>query len=204
MTHSRFNTTALLLLCGLVLISCDQFERQASDKVGAPDGKATAKNSELDDLRSRVSSLEVFQKSLEWQVKDLTEQRAELTTEPGYSLLRNSFGVFPISYNKAVPYLDGHKIYLDVGNPTNMRFVGAKIVVEYGSPAPRTADGKLDFANWGEYRAGRREYETSVTNEFAPGWYTTIELIITPSKPEQVRELSASVQFNQLKLTGVR
>ncbi len=159
-------------------------------------------STEYKGLKQKFDSLDFEVRLLRLKVERLEVAGAEITTEPKYALARNQFGVFPVSYGRAVPYLDGHKIYLDIGNPTTMRFAGAKVKVNYGRPEPRLANGDVDFSKWDEYRAGRKDYEIDVTNEFAPGRYTAVELTISPSKPEEVRELEVHVEFNVIKLPG--
>lgn len=189
-----------VLVLTFVVGACDMPASPSTTNKAADVQVATS----IADIKKKLDTTEFSIQLLERKVDNFFEMQAEITTEPKYALARNSFGIFPVTYNRAVPYLDGHKVYLDIGNPTNIRFVGATIKVNYGAPAPRNTDGKIDFTKWADYRAARKNYETDVTNEFAPGWYTTLELTITPSRPEEVRELEVGVQFNSLKLAGPR
>ena len=80
--------------------------------------------------------------------------------------------VFFASCSKIEPYLEGHRVTITVGNPHSFNFSGVKGNLYYGT----------DFAD-----AMSRQVEVSFTDVIRSGAWTTLQIIVNPSKAEQMR-----------------
>ncbi|NOT42955.1 MAG: hypothetical protein HOP13_20955 [Alphaproteobacteria bacterium] len=187
----------ILSVAALFLAGCDQPRTSSSSAV--PGEHAGAGNN-IQQLGQKLDEMDTEIVFLKSRVDSLEGSTAYVTPEPNYSMARNQFGAFPVMYGRASAYLDGHKVFLEIGNPTLMTFNGAKLSVKYGPPMPRLSDGKIDWNRYKSWQESQKTYETTVTNDFRPGWYTRVELTITPSKPEEVRELRVAVNFDSIAL----
>ncbi len=130
-------------------------------------------------LQGEVNLLKQQVFRLQTQLTNFTDGSASISTEDkGYDIAQTKFGSFAVVCRNASPYLDGYKIRLGIGNLTSASFRGAKINVW-----------------WGE-----NSKEFDVTDSFVPGRYTTIEVVLTPAKPEDIKALTVSLEFNTIFL----
>ncbi len=172
-------TLRSVLVCGLLFFCFIAFgcERKAPD---APAFKAAPDKKES--LQEKVDSL---QRDLYWlrmRVGNMSGGSAEVSTEEkGYSIAQTKYGSFAVICKNVTPYLDGYKVQLDIGNLTSARFNGAKISLLWGK----------------DYNSSKN---MSVTSSFLPGRYTTVELVMTPAKPEDMKTFSVALDFNQMAL----
>lgn len=165
-----FNSMALFFVVFIFFIGCDK-KQNTSDL-------STTKQKPL---AERVNELETDVFLLKLEVNDLISGSAIVSTEEkGYAIAQTKYGSFAIVCKNVNQYLDGYKVHLGIGNLTTATFNGAKINL-----------------NWGK---GQYKKEVSVTNSFLPGRYTTVEIVITPAKPEDIKEFTVALEFNQLAL----
>lgn len=160
----------LLLATGFtVLVSASQVVAQQSRP--RPDSQQSPGTEELE-RRLKV---------LETQVRGLQSRTAykfaSLDCNTGkYDEFLFSGGtlVFLASCTKIEPYLEGHRVTLSIGNPHSFNFSSVKGSLSYGK-------------DWAD--AVERQVEVSVTDSVRAGSWTSITVIINPSKPEQMRYL---------------
>jgi hypothetical protein len=80
--------------------------------------------------------------------------------------------VFFASCSKIEPYLEGHRITVTIGNPHTFNFSGVKGTLYYGT----------DFTD-----ALARQVEVSFPEVIRSGSWTTIQIVVNPSKVEHMR-----------------
>ena len=76
------------------------------------------------------------------------------------------------------PYLEGHKITFKIGNPHSFSFGGISGEVTYGKGYPYSTT------------------EISFAGVLVSGAWTTLTVIISPSKPEDLRSMFAIISAN--------
>lgn len=171
--------------------------------------KSTANtNQQISYLRNKLFELEITA---------LQEKPATLSTsKKEYDLARTDMGSFPISVEKAEPYLDGHKLTFSIGNPLSAALTGAKLTIKYGKrmpPFPVDANGQLDFGAevQAKYKTEKEAWDKSlktmevgVNGNIGAGSWTSVEAILTPTKPEEVAYLQVSLASTGLTLGGLR
>ncbi len=133
-------------------------------------------------------------------------------TESGFSTVETGSGVLLVSCSGAEPYLDGYKIKLRVGNPHNMGFSGCEMTVRWGPRAPDAPDetsgtepSDSEWATWGErYEAWKkkdfRSKKIVLTQDLEPGAWNPVEVILSPSRPEEVGELRVMIRASMVSL----
>jgi hypothetical protein len=87
--------------------------------------------------------------------------------------------VFLAACTNVEPYLEGHKITIEVNNPYATRFSNLSGTLGYG----RTVD-----------EAFTRTVEISTTQSLSPGAWTTFTVIVNPSKAEDIRYLEFNLK----------
>jgi hypothetical protein len=132
-------------------------------------------------------------------------------TSKGYSLATTDKGVFLFSVDKAEPYLDGHKIFLRIGNLANATFSGFKLGVSYSkqkpifpAPQPGSTNEVSAFAEFQKERQiwlnSIRSTEISFADELQPGAWNVVDFTLKDTKPDQIAHLEVELKLDQLKL----
>lgn len=131
------------------------------------------------------------------------------TSGQGFAILESNNGIFLISCKGAETYLDGHKLTLHIGNPYNMSYNGFTLKAKYGNrPSDFPKDGTAEeIAAWREtyteWEKTLHQKDSSFTETLAPGAWTKIKMILTPSKPEELAYLSFGMATDEVSLRRV-
>lgn len=165
-------------------------------------------NQQINQLRGQLFEL---------QLTAVREKPATLSaSKKEYDLAHTDMGSFPISVEKAEPYLDGHKITFSVGNPLSASLTGAKLTIKYGKRMPQfptDAKGQFDFGTevQSKYQIEKDLWEKSlktmdvnVTGSVGAGSWTSVEAILSPTKAEEVAYLQVTLESTGLAFTGLR
>jgi hypothetical protein len=188
--------TVLALLGCLSLHGCNQSETQKPTPPPTPtdpfDDIATGKVATVDPLKKIQDDIKALDSSVTTLQSDSRRWATISAYDEGYSIANTEFGAFIVMRKSFTPYLDGFKVKLKIGNLTSIKFTGAKVSVFWGSDF---GVSKLADDLYGQAK------EFSVTNEFLPGAYTTIDLILAPANPVEVKTIRVRLDFNVI---GVR
>jgi len=171
----------LVVIAGLMLFSQDIVAQSASKK--AP------RDSNAEAIKKLQS--EVF--LLRYELNKFKSSTATIRTDSqDYDIARTKYGPFIISQRGLTEFLDGYKLKLAIGNTTSVTFSGAKLTLEWGPP--------YDEKNFSKWLDARKKKEVQLTDSFHPGTYTIIEVVISPAKPEEAKEIEVGIEFNQVSL----
>jgi len=170
-----------LLLFSFIALGCEKKVSEVPSNKPAPDKKESLRE-KVDQLQEKVDQLQGDLAWLNYRVRIMGGGSAEVSSEEkSYSIAQTNFGSFAILCKSVTPYLDGYKVQLGIGNLTSAQFNGAKISLRWGKLLNNSKD-------------------ISVTNKFLPGRYTTIEVVMTPAKPEDIKMFSVTLNFNEIAL----
>jgi len=130
---------------------------------------------------------------LRLQINGLKSSTATVRTDSKeYDIARTKFGPFIVSQRGLTEFLDGYKLRLALGNTTSVTFSGATLNLEWGPPYD-----EKEPAKWFN---SRKKKEVQLTDTFRPGSYTIVEVVISPAKPDEVKEIEVGIDLNQLSL----
>jgi Protein of unknown function (DUF3251) len=197
--------------------ACDDYQARAkADKLEA-DLEALRAAIAADNTRPQIQKLEADIEGIRKGMLYLfqlpnAEKRAVLDpTAKGYTFVDCAAGRLVVSCAGAEQYLDGHKIILSIGNPFTSTFTGFKLKTRYGQrppvfPAASTAPDQAppDMAAWqashNAWEKSLKSQDISFTEALLPGAWTKVELILSPSKPEEVGFIDIQMQTDTLSL----
>ena len=198
-----------ILAAALILAGCDPIdnyitsvvaknktnqESQAEIKIGQINGMLTDQSAEIAGLKKELSTLKATVQFQNYLLDNIDQNPANITEGGGYAVAKTPQGPFIVSVKKIEPYLDGYRVTLEVGNPTNILLRGGDFQINWG--IPWNTKGK-DFA---EISASQHNKKFSVPKDFPPGAYTAVDLALTPAKPEEVKSLSVGITWNTISL----
>jgi hypothetical protein len=131
-------------------------------------------------LSEKVADLQIKVNLLETRIS-LRESGAIAilsSSDKGYDLAMTRFGTFPVALKNIVPYLDGYRISLSIGNPTTARFDGFTL----------------------RLGAGSRGETYELTDFLVPGRYTNVEVILPHAQSSDIEILSVGLDLNKMSL----
>ncbi len=170
-------------------------------------------------LESRVAALEKANQTLrlELELAELKMQAAELRlteiteapldpAEPGFASVRTNNGQLVVSCDNVVPFGDGQKVTLRIGNPYAMTFRGLGLTIRYGSRAPRdpapdsfTLEQSTAREKWSK---SLRAKDMTLPDVLVPGSWTDVSFVLAPARPEDVGFIGVRISTNEISLRG--
>ena len=199
--------TLLALTLTGVLVGC---EKQDDPRITNIQSQVTKLDSHIAELQDQVTKLATLTSnqnaaiSYIWNQElltvtnvsdldsDIYQSRYAFSSAPiapqdkGYAFLKTPFGNLLVGTENVEPYLDGYKIHLKIGNPTNIRFNGFSLIYS-------TFSDSNVFATF-------HAITNNITDDLVPGYWTPIDFVLAPATMEEVRNASVSVELNQLTL----
>jgi hypothetical protein len=182
----RLTTVSIIIAVGLLLLNIDTIESRMARFIEAKIELITEQGNstilaENKSLKARLRTAELWIESLRSQIDGVHESAATISSDGiSYDIAQTRHGAFLIIARSIVPHLDGYKIHLDVGNMTSATMNGAKVHVV-----------------WATYT---RTSDFNVTTKFTPGMYSGFDIFLSPAKPEEVKTLIISLEFNNVEL----
>jgi hypothetical protein len=120
-------------------------------------------------------------------------------TSKGFQRLDTDLGSFLVAIDGLTPYLNGHKLNLDIGNPSLSEFNGFILKVQWGKAF--NPNGKVTYADWKE---SLKSKEVRFTEHLKPGHWNKIDLALAPAKLDQLEYIEIEMEVNHVLLTSDR
>jgi hypothetical protein len=153
--------------------------------------------SQLDQLDAKITALEKRIANLETSIeiyKYLLDEKQEkndtAVLDPSsrdFLRLDSNIGSFLVSLDDASPYLDGYRVKLSIGNPSNAKFQNAKLKVRWGRSLKSTG-------NYSKWQASLHEKEVDLTNDLEAGYWNQMTVDLIPCNPDELGYLEVSLQ----------
>jgi hypothetical protein len=150
-------------------------------------------------LSKSLGELQGVTFKLRLDVNKYKDVELDLATPGKYQRLDETGGTgsFLISVEDAVPYLDGYKVHLNIGNPSAARYRGFKLKLQWAKAFTKFDD----FAAWQEWDKAIKEKEVSFTETLMPGTWNKIEVIVSPAGVDELGYFHVSLETNTIALT---
>ena len=116
-------------------------------------------------------------------------------TSKGYHKLDTDLGCFLVSVQGTIPYLNGHKLSLNIGNPSTSEFAGFTLKAKWGEAFD--PKGRVTYADW---KKSLKSKEETFTEHLKAGHWNKIDLVLAPAKPEQLEYIEIEMEVNQVLL----
>ena len=151
-------------------------------------------------LRQKLISLETALKFDEYQLKNKQERQDSIVlnlAEHTFQRLDTDSGFFLISVKEAVPYLNGYKLHLNIGNPLSASYSGVKVKARWAQAYNYT---KYTEASFDEWQKSIQEKETSLVDVLDAGTWNNVEVILAPATTEQLGFVTLSISTDTVRL----
>jgi hypothetical protein len=145
-----------------------------------------------------ISDLLVKYSWIEFKM-DINKSVTFTATSNGFQKLDTELGSFLISVQGIIPYLNGHKLTLNIGNPSMSEFAGFTLKTKWGEAF--NPKGKIIYADWAKSLKSKEE---KFTEHLKPGRWNKIDLVLAPAKPEQLEYIEIEMEVNEVVLTSDR
>ncbi|RKL62315.1 DUF3251 domain-containing protein [Thermoanaerobacteraceae bacterium SP2] len=157
-------------------------------------------NNELDRINSLEDRINILQEQVT-QLSNDTKSAILSSTEKGYDSVRTKNGYFFVSIDKIEPYLDGFKVYVNIGNPTLATFSDLKLTVQWSNDILALANIKIgtnELSNEAENQINKQEY--TFTDTLLPGKWTKVDFVIPNVKAEDIKFIQVMIETGSVAL----
>ncbi|MGO9018384.1 MAG: hypothetical protein ACLQVJ_08545 [Syntrophobacteraceae bacterium] len=120
-------------------------------------------------------------------------------TSKGFQKLDTDLGCFLVSVQGITPYLNGHKLNLNIGNPSTSEFAGFTLKTKWGEAF--NPKGNVTYADW---KKSLKSKEETFTEHLKAGHWNKIDLVLAPAKPEHLEYIEIEMEVNQVMLINDR
>jgi hypothetical protein len=202
MNHT-FKVSTLRLLTYLFLAWCVSVSLQAQTKPSAsaqPSKQYEELRKDFLDLRKEVETLKgklEFDEYLLSTKQIKTDSISLDLTQRSYQRLDTDTGFFLVSVEEALPYLNGYRIRLSVGNPSYATYKDYKLTVKWNKAYDWA---KYTQASYDEWNKAIQEKEISFPDSLKPGAWNSVDLILAPVSPDQLGYLMLSMTTSTVSL----
>ena len=155
---------------------------------------------QIADLMAQVAAL---QKKVEYfgsresllssRMNDKKDREDSVTldlTHSTYQRLDTDNGFLLVSAEKAVPYLNGYKILLKIGNPLSVSYSGFTAKIKWAKYYDSNQFTNDSYAAW---QKSIQQKESSFPDVLEKGSWKKVELIVAPATAEQLGYLKLSI-----------
>jgi hypothetical protein len=123
-----------------------------------------------------------------------TEVAMDLTSRL-FSRVDSEYGTFLVMIEDVVPYLDGYKIRLFIGNPSFATYFHSKIKVKWGSAFRGISQNDVD-----QWSKGLRRQEYPLVQSLRAGSWNKAEIILSGTSAEETRYFEISLETPEISL----
>jgi len=163
--------------------SSSSSEKQANDLI----------KSQIVDLEKRVSALEStlsFYKYLIDQKQDTSKAIQLDPSTHGFQRLDSDNGSFLVSVKDASPYLNGYRLKLNIGNPSNATFSNVTIKVRWARAYNWNSFTSSSYKQW---QSSVHEKEITLTSDLQPGSWNAVDIDLVPASADELGYLELSM-----------
>lgn len=153
-------------------------------------GRVSALQQEVSDLRTSLFWVQLQQDQYRTINLDLSSPRK-------YQRIDASTGSFLVSVIEGVPYLEGYKLRLNIGNPSYATYAGFTLKAKWGPKYDYSAYSVASYAKWEE---SLREKEFSFTDHLRPGVWNWVEVILADTKANELGFFQLSLEADTVSL----
>lgn len=160
-----------------------------------------ALRAQLAELDKRLKTMTSRSLRLQFDVSDLKNRNLTVSLDPAvpkqFQRLDSSSGFFIVSLQEVVPYLDGFRVTLHVGNLTSARYAGFKLNATWG---PRY-DWYTE-ESYNKWESQKQTKEFSYTDVLLPGNWNKVDLLLPTTGPTQLGFIEVSIGTNLVSLSS--
>jgi hypothetical protein len=151
----------------------------------APADSLAELKKQIDALRKELTLLKNQLAVLKYSKADAHNSVALTPSTPGkYERIDTEAGGFLISVGEVTPYLDGHKLQINIGNTSTGTFSGFKLKLWWFPDGPTV-----------------EEKEESFTEILSPGAWTTVTVVLPKTRPQDLGSISATLDVDTVRLS---
>lgn len=166
-----------------------------------------------EDAHKEINDLRSFMLNISDESSD-TKAAVFNSSSKGYQFLRTTAGRFFIKLGQIEPYLDGHKITIQIGNPFLTTFSGFSLNVDFGVRPPTYPSSEIGSQddsvklNLLTYQINNNAWKKTLKHEtiafteiLLPGKWTTVQFHLSPSKLEDIGHVAISLKTDKVSLS---
>jgi hypothetical protein len=148
---------------------------------------------EVDTLKAKVAFDEILLNTKQGKSDSISLD----LTQKAYQRLDTDNGFFLVSVEEAVPYLNGYKIHLSIGNPSYATYSNYKLKVRWSKAYDWGNYSQTSYDDWNK---GIQEKEIAFPDSLLAGTWNSVDLVLAPVSPDQLGYLALSMNTSTVSL----
>lgn len=189
----------LIVIIILILIINTGCTDQLTEKMDEMEKKILKLEQEILGQNSIIFKLEesIVDLSIKnYMMEETSSKKAILdpTSGSGYSLA----GDFLVLISNVEEYLDGCKVYLQIGNPNNAVYSGYNINARYGSK-PNYSDTSFEYYIWED---SLKKKENKISSKLEKGAWNNVEIILPAIDTKDFSYLEMEILVDSVYLSN--
>ena len=183
-------------------------EQSPTQRPTPPSSSAT--QAELKDLAAQVASLkdqlsklQTENLRLSFRISDLESKNRRVSLDPAspkkYQRLDTTAGFFLVSFENAETYLDGYRVFIEIGNLSSARYVGFTLDTTWG---PRYDWDKYTEDSFKKWQGQTQTKKLTFTEPLASGQWNRVALILPSTSASQLGFVEISLDTDTVSFGG--
>jgi Protein of unknown function (DUF3251) len=151
---------------------------------------------QVEALRGEIASLkdELGQARVEiWKIMPTRSVKLDPAAPGKYERLDTDVGHFLISLENVVPYVDGYKVLLKIGNPLSADYGGFEVKATWGKRFVRGL-------KWADWRRSLQVKTVTSTDRLRSGVWNKFEIVLAPAQADSLGYLEVGLTVDQVIL----
>ena len=173
-----------------------------------PPAPATAREvnelaAQIAGLSEKVTKLEAANLRLGFQLSALQDRNREISLDPTnpkkYQRVDTDAGFFLVSFENVETYLDGYRVFIEIGNLGSARYVGFAINTTWG---PKYDWDKFSSESYKKWESEKQSKTLTFTEPLVPGAWNRVALILPATSARQLGFIDVSLDTNTVSFGG--
>lgn len=178
---------------GFLVVSACGVDAAQISRLNKIEQEAIAQRAALESLQKRLEYAESQTFELRLKADATKFLELDLGQPDGYGRIDTNVGYFLIAVDDVKPYLDGQKITLRIGNPSQATYQGFVLKLAWG---PRW-DGRVNYDKWAESLKNR---DLRFTDTLLPGAWNRVVVTLAPAQTMDLAYLSITMEVDRISL----
>lgn len=190
----------IAVLTGFLLFTLSMFPQSAAHKSapGASEPKsdqaADAMTARIVALEKQIATLQSSNSFLSYLVTQKRNKYDSIQLDPSdhnFQQLDGSVSTFLVILEDASPYLNGYRMKLSIGNPSNATFSNVSLKIRWGNAYDFKSYDKDKYEKW---QNSIKEKEITLTDDLKPGAWNTVTVDLVPCAASETGFLELSMK----------
>ncbi len=191
----------------MILAGTSAIAQTNETRTGPAPSQGVGSGQPMQDLAARVKTLEHELKDLQGEVsyyryllgqKQTTHDTIQIdTSSHAFQRVDTDSSTFLVALDRVIPYMNGYKLTVSIGNPSNATFTGARVKVRWGKAYNWAGFTEASYKQW---QSTIQQKEIALKEDLVPGAWNPVDLLLVPATKDELGFLELSMTTKTMML----